>query len=94
MNIIKYFIQQHFIGSVTKAADFLYISQPAVTKSIQKLETELGITLFNRSPKGVTLTENGKIFYNFIKNKLWFRLIIKNNQNLLVIFYYYQDVLF
>lgn len=35
---------------------------------MQKLENELGITLFNRSPKGVTLTENGKIFYNFIKN--------------------------
>lgn len=32
------------------------------------MESELGITLFNRSPKGVTLTENGKIFYDFIKN--------------------------
>ena len=31
------------------------------------MESELGLTLFNRSPKGVTLTENGKIFYNFIK---------------------------
>lgn len=57
-----------FIGSITKAADFLYISQPAITKSIKKLEAELGITLFNRSPKGVTLTENGKVFYNFIKD--------------------------
>lgn len=46
----------------------MYISQPAITKSIKKLESELGITLFNRSPKGVTLTENGKIFYGFIKN--------------------------
>ncbi len=57
-----------FIGSITKAANSLYISQPAITKSIKKLETDLGITLFNRGPKGVTLTENGKIFYNFIKN--------------------------
>lgn len=32
------------------------------------METELGITLFNRTPKGVTLTENGKVFYNFIKD--------------------------
>ena len=46
----------------------MYISQPAITKSIKKLESELGITLFNRSPKGVSLTENGKIFYGFIKN--------------------------
>lgn len=46
----------------------MYISQPAITKSIKKLETDLGITLFNRSPKGVTLTENGKVFFEFIKN--------------------------
>lgn len=54
-------------GSISKAADALYISQPAITKCIQKLESELEITLFNRSPKGVTLTENGKVFFDFIK---------------------------
>lgn len=64
----KIFYTVALYGSITKAANYLYISQPAVTKSLQKLEQELGITLFNRSPKGVTLTENGKIFYNFIKN--------------------------
>lgn len=57
-----------FIGSITKAANSLYISQPAITKTIKKLETELEITLFNRGPKGVVLTQNGKIFYDFIKN--------------------------
>ena len=46
----------------------MYISQPAITKSIKKLESDLEITLFNRSPKGVTLTENGKVFFEFIKN--------------------------
>ena len=46
----------------------MYISQPAITKSIKKLEADIGITLFNRSPKGVSLTENGKVFYEFIKN--------------------------
>lgn len=68
MNPIKYFILLLFIGSITKAANSLYISQPAITKTIKKLETELGITLFNRGPKGVVLTQNGKIFYEFIKN--------------------------
>lgn len=68
MNLIKYFIRLLFIGSITKAANSLYISQPAITKTIKKLETELGITLFNRGPKGVVLTQNGKIFYEFIKN--------------------------
>lgn len=56
------------IGNISKAADFLYISQPAISKSIKKLEQELDITLFYRTPKGVTLTENGKIFFEFIKN--------------------------
>ena len=55
-------------GSISKAAEALYISQPAITKSIKKLESELEITLFNRSPKGVTLTENGKVFFEFVKN--------------------------
>lgn len=64
----KIFYTVAIYGSISKAADALYISQPAITKSIQKLESELEITLFNRSPKGVTLTENGKIFFNFIKN--------------------------
>ena len=58
----------HFIGSITKAANYLYISQPAITKCIKKLEIELGITLFNRTPKGVSLTENGKVFFDFVKN--------------------------
>ena len=57
-----------FIGSISKAANFLHISQPAITKCIKKLEEELSITLFYRTPKGVTLTENGKIFFKFIKN--------------------------
>ena len=62
---IFYFVALY--GSISKAANSLYISQPAITKSIKKLESELGITLFNRGPKGVNLTENGKVFYEFIK---------------------------
>lgn len=68
MNLIKYFTMSLYIGSISKAANFLYISQPAVTKSIKKLEEELSITLFYRTPKGVTLTENGRLFFEFIKN--------------------------
>lgn len=57
-----------YIGSISKAADFLHISQPAITKCIKKLEQELDITLFYRTPKGVSLTENGAIFFEFVKN--------------------------
>lgn len=66
-NHIKYSTLLLFTGSISKAANILYISQPAITKSIKKLESELELTLFNRSPKGVSLTENGKIFFDFIK---------------------------
>lgn len=59
---------QLYIGGISKAANYLYISQPAITKCIKKLEQELGITLFYRTPKGVQLTDNGKIFFDFIKD--------------------------
>ena len=54
-------------GKIYKAAESLYISQPAVTQSIKKLEEELGGALFYRTPKGVVLTEQGKSLYSFIK---------------------------
>lgn len=64
----KTFYYVTIYGSISKAANFLHISQPAITKSIQKLEQELDMTLLYRTPKGVCLTENGKIFFEFIKN--------------------------
>ena len=59
----KTFYYVTIYGSISKAANFLHISQPAITKSIQKLEQELDMTLLYRTPKGVCLTENGKIFF-------------------------------
>ena len=53
-------------GSISRAADTLFISQPAISKSIAKLEEGLGIKLFSRSAKGVLLTEEGKILYQHI----------------------------
>ena len=46
-------------GSLTKAAEELYISQPAVSQAIKQLETQLGGKLFNRTHKGMELTETG-----------------------------------
>lgn len=51
--------------SFSKAADALFMSQPAITSNIQKLERELGIILVNRKSKNITLTEGGKIFYRY-----------------------------
>ncbi len=55
-------------GNISKAAKELYISQPAISKSIQKLENGLGCKLFSRSSKGVFLTEEGKLLYSYVKN--------------------------
>ena len=55
-------------GSITNASKELFISQPAVTKQIQKLETILGCNLFIRTKKGLILTEVGKSIYIDIKN--------------------------
>ena len=55
-------------GSISKAANELYISQPAVSKSIKKLEDELGGAIFKRTKAGVTLTEEGKELFKYVKN--------------------------
>ncbi|MBC5713780.1 LysR family transcriptional regulator [Roseburia sp. BX1005] len=55
-------------GNISKAAKELYISQPAISKSIQKLEDGIGCKLFLRSSRGVTLTEEGELLYSYVKN--------------------------
>lgn len=54
-------------GSFNKAADILYVSQPSLTSSMQELERELGITIFNRSGRGITLTPDGSEFLMYAK---------------------------
>ena len=55
---------------MTKASEELCISQPAISQSIKKLEEQLGGTLFIRSNKGMELTEEGKMFYEYIHGSL------------------------
>ena len=49
-------------GSLNKAAEKLYVAQPSLTGALKELERELGITIFNRGGKGVTLTNDGAEF--------------------------------
>ena len=65
-DLYKMFYQVVKAGSFSKAADELYISQSAVTQAIQKLEDQIGGILFIRSRKGVTLTEAGKVLFEYI----------------------------
>lgn len=53
--------------SISKAAELNYISQPAISKAITKMEESLGTVLFNRNHRGVTLTDEGKVFYDELK---------------------------
>lgn len=55
-------------GNISKAAKELYISQPAISKSIQKLEESIGARLFERSSRGVTLTDAGELLYTHVKS--------------------------
>ena len=54
--------------NISRAAKELYISQPAISKSIQKLEENLGVKLFERSSRGVTLTPEGELLYTHVKS--------------------------
>ncbi len=69
---LKYFMTSVREGSLTKAADRLYTTQPHVSQVIRSLETELGVKLFHRSVSGITLTKEGEqiSFYadNVLKN--------------------------
>ena len=56
---LSYIITIAETKSINKAAEQLYVSQPSLTSAVQELEKELGITLFNRSGRGVTLTNDG-----------------------------------
>lgn len=62
---IFYYVAKY--QSISKAADNLLISQPAVSYQIKTLEEALGITLFVRTKKGVTLTDEGKILFNYVQ---------------------------
>ena len=58
-------------GSLTKAAEELYISQPAVSQSIKQLESQLGVRLFNRTHRGMELSaQGGKMIFSEVERAL------------------------
>ncbi|HEX3075999.1 MAG TPA: LysR family transcriptional regulator [Lachnospiraceae bacterium] len=67
-------------GNISRAAKELYISQPAISKAISKLEQSLEVTLFTRNSRGVHLTEEGKLLYKHTKSA--FETLIQGEENL------------
>ncbi|HZF87791.1 LysR family transcriptional regulator [Streptomyces sp.] len=59
--LLRYFMAVVEEGTLTRAAERLFVSQPALTKQIKQLETRLGVRLFTRSRTGMTVTEPGRM---------------------------------
>ena len=64
---LKYIITIAETGSITMAAQRLFIAQPSLSKSVAELEKEMGITIFNRSNRGVYLSEDGTKFLSYAR---------------------------
>lgn len=64
---LKYIIEIVNCGSINEAAKRLYISQPSLSSAMKELETEIGIELFLRTPKGITLTVEGAEFLGYAR---------------------------
>jgi DNA-binding transcriptional LysR family regulator len=72
MNILhmKYAVEVAKVGSLNKASETLLVATPNISRSIKELEGDLGINIFERTAKGVTLTPEGEEFISYAKELL------------------------
>jgi len=70
LELYKIFYEVGKEKNITKAANNLYISQPAITQQIKKLESEIGFALFYRTKYGVEFTKEGEELFNTISNSI------------------------
>ena len=64
----KYAVEVEKTGSISQAAENLFMAQPNLSKAIKELEDTLGITIFKRTSKGVVPTDEGSEFFNYARN--------------------------
>src|SRR3546814_7676091 len=64
---LRAFCQTARLGSVSRAAEALFVSQPAVTQQLQALERELGVRLFERSGRRLVPTREGETLYELAR---------------------------
>ncbi len=67
---LKYIVTVAEIGNITEAARRLFISQPSLTNAIRELEKEMQITIFNRTNKGVVVSNEGDMFLSYARQIL------------------------
>jgi len=70
VELYRIFCQVAKYNSFSQAAKTLYLSQPAVSQSVKQLEEQLGVQLFTRGSKGVTLTAQGKMLYEYASSAM------------------------
>lgn len=78
---LRYVTMVAEMGTITEAANRLYISQPSLTNAIHELEKEMNIVIFNRTNKGISLSREGEDFLGYarqileqaaiLEDKLW-----------------------
>ena len=67
---LRYVVMVADTGTITEAANRLYISQPSLTNAIHELEKEMGINIFNRSNKGISPSIEGEVFLGYARQVL------------------------
>ncbi len=70
LDLYRVFLTVAASGSITLAAEELYLSQSAVSQSVRQLERQLDTRLFLRSPRGVTLTEDGRLLFEYVRSAM------------------------
>lgn len=64
---LKYIIKVAETGTISEAARELFISQPSLTKAVRELEKEMGISIFDRTNKGISVSKEGEIFLGYAR---------------------------
>jgi DNA-binding transcriptional LysR family regulator len=78
-NLYKSFLVVYETKNISRAAEILYISQPAVSHNIKELEKQLNIQLFYKKSNGMSATSEAEILYKYISsafNSIWKGLLL------------------
>ena len=67
---VKIYCNSRRKGTFSKAAKSLFLSQPSLTKAIKELEKEMGVVIFDRTNKGVSVSKEGEIFLGYARQVL------------------------
>lgn len=67
---LKYIVAIAETGNITEAAQKLFISQPSLTSAVKELEKEMQITIFNRTNRGVAISNEGDVFLSYARQVL------------------------